>query len=67
MPDTTEQLKQLVEQAGLVRALNVIAGICYEKSIHLRDVWHDEDATQKWGRCGNAVRKASEKCQMVLR
>lgn len=50
-----DQLEQLIDQHGLVRVMEIIAGICYEKAIHVETNWQDKVLAGEWESNGNAI------------
>jgi len=55
--DRAGQMEQLVDSLGMIDFLEILEGICYEKSDHIRTNWQDEELAKCWERNAKTLSK----------
>lgn len=52
-------LEEIVDHVDLATTLAMLAGICYDKGIHLIENWNDRGAAKEWEKMGDKLMKLS--------
>lgn len=67
-PARAQKLDAIIEQAvdefGLKRVVDALAGICYDKAEHVLNNWQDRPLAGWWSRRGVVISKAADKIGM---
>lgn len=53
-----DSLEDLISRYGIVKVMEKLRTVCFEKSEHINHSWQDEQLAALWDKTGYAVNKA---------
>ena len=60
------ELEKEIDTIGLMRTMELLVEICYEKSDHVLSTWQDRELAKSWNTCAQQIDRLSTKLDDIL-